>query len=328
MTLDLPNYHVLEKLGVGAESRIFRAKCMRTGKDYAVKLVKLNKPEDIDFIELLRAEHAIGSAIQHPVLRKVFELRMIRQRFRLRGAVLFMEYVDGIPMSEKEFRRPMDEVLSLFLHVAEGLYAMHSAGYVHADLKPNNILVTPSNQVKLIDFGQSSKIHAAKPRIQGTLDYMAPEQVHKAVLDQRTDVFALGAVLHRLLTGRAVPTEMNQKVTEHSQHLVGKRVQEVREMAVQDLPIGLARFIDDCCHLRPENRIPDMPAVMERIRLVRTLLAKPLTYSTSDYDDDEFGDDLDRSQIETEDALESESLQGLAKIDLSNFDFDEVDNGR
>lgn len=288
--LELPNYHILEKLGVGAESRIFRVQCMRTGKDFAVKTVTLNKSEDLGFIELLRAEHAIGTAIRHRYLREVYELRMIRRRLRLRGAVLFMEYVEGISMSDKDFRRELDGILELFGQVATGLQAMHAAGFVHADLKPNNIMVTPARRVKLIDFGQSAKIHAAKTRIQGTIDYIAPEQVQRGTLDQRTDVFGLGAALHRVLTGRPVPTEMNQTVSVHSPSLLGKRLADVRESAMQELPICIGRLIEDCCREKPEDRITDMSGVLERIRLARTILAKQSESSSAT---DEFLDDSD-----------------------------------
>jgi serine/threonine protein kinase len=307
MTIELPNYHLLEKLGVGAETRVFRARCTRTGKDYAVKIVKLTKPEDAGFIDLMRSEHAIGSVLNHPALRKVYELRMIRQRFRVRGAVLFMEYVEGVPMSDKEFRRPMDELLRLLMLAAEGLHAMHVAGYVHADLKPNNILVTPAGTVKLIDYGQSARILEPKTRVQGTIDYIAPEQVQKGVLDQRTDVFGLGAVLHRLVTGRPVPTEMNQTVSVYSQSLVGKRVSEVREYTVESLPTCVNRLIDDCCRWRPEDRIQDMPAVIERIRLARAILAKQEAAVTAgpgaldDYEDDE-------ADAHEDDAIDSDGI--------------------
>ena len=69
MAVDIPNYRIVEKLGVGAQTRIFRARCMRTGKDYTVKIVKLAKPEDASFIDLLRTELAIGSGVDHPVIR-------------------------------------------------------------------------------------------------------------------------------------------------------------------------------------------------------------------------------------------------------------------
>ena len=274
MSVDIPNYRVLEKLGEGAQSHIYRARCMRTGKDYAVKVVKVRKPEDTSFVDLLRAEHNIGSTVQHPVIRQVYEVRIMRHRFRLRGAILFMEYVDGIPMSEKGFDRPLAEVLELFREAAQGLLAMHRAGWVHADIKPNNVIVTPQNKVKLIDLGQSARIHEAKPRIQGTIDYMAPEQAQRGILDQRTDVFGLGAALHRVLTGKPVLTEMNQTVTLHSQSLVGTRITELHDRKHVELPTCVARLIQDCCETRPEDRIGDMPAFTERVNLALAILAK------------------------------------------------------
>lgn len=275
MSVDIPNYRVLEELGQGAQTHIYRARCMRTGKDYAVKIVKVVTPEHMGFVELLRSELAIGTAIDHAVVRKIHELRILRQRLRIRGAILFMEYVPGVSMAEREFKYTLDSLLGLFREVAEGLHAMHHSGYVHADLKPNNIMVMPDGHVKLIDLGQSSKIHEAKTRVQGTIDYMAPEQAQRGILDQRTDVFGLGAALYRVLTGRSVQTEMNQTVSIHSQSLAGKRVEEVRKPSEgNELPLAIGRFIDDCCRSSPTDRLRDMTAIIERIDLVRTSLAK------------------------------------------------------
>ncbi|MFQ5462812.1 MAG: serine/threonine protein kinase [Phycisphaerae bacterium] len=274
MAIDIPNYRIVEKLGVGAQSRLYRARCMRTGKDYTVKIIKIAKPEDASFVELLKAEHAIGTAVDHPVVRKVYELRIMRQRLRVRGAILFMEYVEGVAMSEKEFRRPLGDVVRLFIPVAEGLRAMHQQGFVHADLKPNNILVAADDQVKLIDLGQSCRIREAKPRIQGTIDYIAPEQVTRGVLDERTDVFGLAAALHRVATGKAVATEMNRKVTVHSQGLIGKRVSEVDQCAMENMPACVVRFIEDCCQYNPDDRLPHMTAAIERLKLAHTILSK------------------------------------------------------
>jgi len=302
MSVDIPNYRIMEQLGIGAESRVYRARCMRTGKDYTVKIVKILKPEDAGFIALLKAEYAIGSVLDHPVLRKVYELRMLRHRFRVRGAISFMEYVDGIPMSDKEFRRPIDEVLGYFVQAAEGLHAMHMAGWVHADLKPSNILVTPTGGVKLIDFGQSARINEAKTRIQGTIDYMAPEQVQRSTLDRRTDVFGLGATLHRVLIGKPIATEMNQTVSVHSQGLVGKRVSEIRTSSLSELPNCIARLIEDCCRPEPAERISDMLSFIERVRLARVILSrKPTEISDSHPSEAEV---LDEDESETLNAQE------------------------
>lgn len=297
MAVDIPNYRVIQKLGDGAQSRIFRARCMRTGKDYAVKIVKIVRPEDSSFVDLLRSELTIGSSVDHPVVRKIYELRLLRHRFRVRGAILFMEYVDGMSMRDSDFRFPLDEVLRFFSAAADGLHAMHRAGFVHADLKPGNILVTPDGAVKLIDLGQSAQINEAKPRVQGTIDYMAPEQVERGILDRRTDVFGLGAALHFVTTGKPVSTEMNQTITPYSESLVGKRLSQVRDSALAQLPACVARLIVDACHTDPAQRIPDMPAFIKRISLARTILAKQLAGNGTDaveadtYDDEEFDDE-------------------------------------
>ncbi len=300
MAVDIPNYRIIEKLGIGAQSRVFRARCMRTGKDYTVKIVKVVKPEDAGFIDLLRTEHAIGSSIDHPVIRQVYEFRPMRHRLRVHGAILFMEYVEGISMADKDFRRPLEEILRIFGEAAHGLRAMHQAGYVHADLKPSNILTTADGTIKLIDLGQSAKIHESKVRIQGTIDYMAPEQVQRGVLDQRTDVFGLGAAMHRVLTGKPVATEMNRTITLHSASLVGKRVSEINESAARRLPACVTRLIDGCCQYDPASRIPDMPTLIERIDLARTIVAKRPTNAAALDDIEESGHSQDDEDVSSQ----------------------------
>lgn len=272
MTLDLPNYRVIEKIGTGAATTVYRARCMRSGSDYAVKVVKVREPEDMKIVELMRDEHAVGSAVDHPVIRKTYEFRLLRRLTRVHGALLFMEYVPGMSMSDRAFSAPIVELLGQFARVADGLNAMHRAGFVHADLKPGNILVTPDHDVKLIDFGQSSKLGEPKPRVQGTIDYMAPEQATQSRIDQRTDVFGLGATLHRILTGKPVPTEMNQTVNPHTHRLLGKRAEQVPQIDLSGVPTCVARFIESCCHTAPEQRLLDMSAVIEKLELARSIL--------------------------------------------------------
>ncbi len=319
MAIDIPNYRVIEKLGTGAQSRIFRARCMRTGKDYTVKIIKVVRPEDASFIELLRTEHAIGSSVDHPVIRKVFELRMMRHRLRVRVAILFMEYVDGISMADNEFRRPAEEVLRITADACRGLDAMHRAGFVHADIKPNNILVTTDNAVKLIDLGQSARIHEAKIRVQGTIDYMAPEQVQRGVLDQRTDVFAIGASLHRVLTGKPIKTDMNQTITQYSQSLVGQRVSEVNESTLHQLPACVGRLINDCCTYERDDRIADMPTLIKRIDLARTIVAKRTNGDTP------LDDEQDECRIEDDEFAFDEQGDSIGDLPGMVEDADETD---
>ncbi len=287
MTLEIPNYRVVERIGSGADTAVYRARCMRSGKDYAIKTAKVRSPEDIKVIELMRDEYTVGSRVDHPVVRKVYEFRLIRQRLRTRGALLFMEYVPGISMSDKSFKASLADVLQMFSRVAEGLAAMHRAGFVHADLKPGNIIVTPEADVKLIDLGQSCKLGDVKPRIQGTIDYMAPEQAQRATIDQRTDVFGLGATLHRVLTGKPVPTEMNQTVNPHSHRLLGKRVEEAPQPVLTELPLPVAKLIDECCRSAPDERPSDITKVLQRLVLAHAVLTKPQREDELDFGDDD-----------------------------------------
>ncbi len=150
MSIDIPNYRILAKVGNGANSTLFKVRCTRTGAYYTVKNVKIHTPEDHKFLEQLKAEYTTGSQLDHATIRKVFELRYVRRRLRVMGAMLFMEYVDGVPMNGPEFSRSIPDLLQLFIRVADGLDAMHRAGFVHADLKPGNLLVDAGGQVEVL----------------------------------------------------------------------------------------------------------------------------------------------------------------------------------
>ncbi|MCP4246373.1 MAG: serine/threonine protein kinase [bacterium] len=275
MSIDIPNYRILGKLGTGANSTLLLARSMQTGARYAVKVVKVRQPEDMKFIDQLRDEHAVGSAMDHPIIRKTFELRLIRRRLtKIKSGILFMEYVDGIPLNDPEFSCPLTKLLGYFRIAAQGLLAMHRAGYVHADLKPGNILITPDERVKLIDLGQSCAIRTSKPRIQGTIDYMAPEQAALKPLDARTDVFGLGATLFKVLTGQPMSTDMNQNISLHSLGLLGKRATELQKRLEVELAAPLERLIEECCAKDPMRRPSNMKVLIDRLDMVRTILQK------------------------------------------------------
>jgi len=275
VSIDIPNFRVLSKLGDGAGSSIYLVRDVRSGARYAVKNVKVHSPEDMKLVDQLKDEYETGRLLDHPVIRKVFDLRYVRRRLRVKSAMLFMEYVDGVPMNSPDFSRSIPDLLQLFLRAAEGLTAMHRAGFVHADLKPGNLLVTPTEDLKLIDLGQSSPLNQPKSRIQGTIDYIAPEQANLEKLDQRTDVFGLGATLYKVLTGKSIPTDMNQTVSHISTRWLGKRVDERNEeFTAGPMPTPVERFIDACCQKEPARRLPDMRAVSERLELARTILLR------------------------------------------------------
>ena len=177
-------------------------------------------------------------------------------------------------MNDPEFSYKLPQLLGYFSKAAAGLQAMHHAGFVHADVKPGNILITPQKRIKLIDYGQACELGTSKTRIQGTIDYIAPEQVNREKLYPRTDVFGLGATLFKVLTGQPIPTDMNQKVSPQCLRLIGKTMSELRQQVAVELAVPIERLITDCCHQDPARRLADMKAMLDRLELVRTFIIK------------------------------------------------------
>ncbi len=272
MSLSIPNYRILEKLGTGASSTLFHISSLQGHKHYTVKYIKVHSPEDMKYIDQLKAEYTTGTSVDHPIIRKVFELRYVRRRLRVQAALLFMEYVEGMAMNSSDYTYPMVDTLEFFARAAEGIGAMHDTGFVHADLKPGNLLITPQHKVKVIDLGQSCPINTAKMRVQGTIHYMAPEQAACKVMDARTDVFGLGATLHRVVTGATIATEMNRSLGAHAPGLLGMRMDKLETPQEVDLPHSVERLIGECCAKDPADRPKDMADFAERARMARAIL--------------------------------------------------------
>ncbi len=274
MDLAIPGYSIYERLGTGARSTIWLVVNQRTGEQLALKRVVRRANEDGRYINQALTDFAVSSRVSHPVLRRSHELRRIRRLLQIRELHIVMELVEGRTLEEAGML-PVYELLRIFRQVAEGLEALHQFNHVHADIKPNNIMLANNGEVKVIDFGQSCPIGHVKKRIQGTPDYIAPEQVEKGVpLTQRTDVFNLGATLYWALTGRAYPTVMPSKKRRGGIDLVGPREAQPPEELNPEVPVALSRLVMDCCRCNPKDRPADMQEVIRRLDVVRHVLDK------------------------------------------------------
>ncbi len=263
-------YNIVEKLGVGARSQIYKVATPGTGEIFALKRVLREADEDARYLEQAITEYDVSSRLDHPYLRRSYEIKRVRSWMRLVEVQVVMEYVDGVSL---ERRRPerIGQAVDLFLKLAEGLQALHETGYVHADIKPNNVLVTADGHVKIVDFGQACPIGHRKPRIQGTPDYIAPEQVERRSLTPQTDIFNLGATLYWVLTNRPYPTLISKK-GRHGTSLV-KPVPPPHSVNPA-VPTGLSRLVMEACAYRRSDRPHDMKQVIQKLDTARHLLAK------------------------------------------------------
>ncbi|NOT02070.1 MAG: serine/threonine protein kinase [Phycisphaerales bacterium] len=262
MPRELDGYRYVGQIGVGARSTIAQVVRITSGQYFAVKRVVRRSAEDDAFLRQAENEYAVCARIDHPALRRCFELQRRKKWLRTAELLVIMEFVTGKTL---EHARPTDlaETIGVFRRVATGLNALHQAGFVHADIKPNNILLTDKREVKIIDFGQSCPIGHKKDRIQGTPDYIAPEQVRRLPLDRRTDVFNLGATLYWVLTERTYPTAIRQTVRPGSHEVVGA-TRAPKEL-LPAIPAALSTLVMDCCKDNPDERPPDMPRFIARL---------------------------------------------------------------
>ena len=265
-TLVLPGYQVMQYLGSGAKSTIWSIRELRTGTLCVLKRVVRQHPSDDRFLAQAENEHAVASQLNHPSIRKCRQIIRCRRWLRVREIRLILEYCPGLSVQQE---RPVDlpKVLDIFIHVADALNYMHRSGFLHTDMKPNNIIVAPDGLVKVIDLGHSCQVGAVKDRIQGTPDFIAPEQVHRRPLDARTDVFNFGASLYWTLTGQAI----NTVIPKRSDSILLKSeldLKPVTELNPQ-APPALASLVADCVAFNPAQRPVSMQPVQTKLEMIR-----------------------------------------------------------
>ena len=209
-------YRVRKHIGDGAWSRVYEVEDLKAHTAYALKHVVSEGEKEDRYLDQLRAEWEIGSKLDHPAIRKLVALEhqgaWLARNSRDLGLV--MELVDAAPMSDQK-RPPMPECIRVFRDVASALAHMHSKGFVHADMKPLNILYTDDRRTKVIDLGQAAKSGTMKARLQGSPGFIAPVQATELRTEKNakgketkqyepvtelTDVFNFGATMYWILT--------------------------------------------------------------------------------------------------------------------------------
>ena len=269
-TLQVPGYQVLQFLGSGARSTIWQIRDCRTNEMFALKRVVKREGSDARFLEQASNEYDVGTRLDHPSIRRMVSIRRVKRWLSLREVHLVMEYCDGRTLQDQ---RPASvaETVRIFSEAAKALAYMNAERWVHADTKPNNIIVDDQGGVKIIDMGQSCSVGTVKQRIQGTPDFIAPEQVHRRPLDGRTDMFNFAAALYWTLTGKAIPTALPKSGP-------GTLLADMNfvppEQINPEVPLPLSKLISDCIEPQPSRRLASMNEVVSRLALITHTLKR------------------------------------------------------
>ena len=257
---------VHKKLGEGGMGAVYLARHEALGKDFVVKVLKPGYAQHSRRVERFMQEARAAARLEHPNVVAVQDVGTNEQGLHY----IVMQYVEGKNLFERIRERGPHaprEAAGLVLSVARALEALHAAGVIHRDVKPENVVLTPRGEVKLIDFGLAKDLHAqlnltAPGAMIGTPVYMAPEIGRVEQIDGRADVYSLGLTFYFLLTGRP-PFEgrpLHEVIFARARLLPPERVQP-------DLPGAYRRVLGKALAWDRRERYPDAGA------LVRDLLA-------------------------------------------------------
>ena len=267
-----PGYTAVSLIGKGAGSTIHKVRHDRSGTIYALKRVQQQDDPEGRFFCQIRDEYEVGRRVAHPNVRQLHELFRTRKLLRVVELALLMEYLEGETL-DRAGLSDLNTLVKVFAAVGGALQAINHAGFVHADIKPNNIMICNNQEVKIFDLGQSCKLGTVKQRIQGTPDFIAPEQVMKLPVDERTDVFNLGATMYWCLTGKAFPTRIKSRQRAGSFDIASVRHAGTPQESYPQVPAVLSNLVMDCCRNSPASR-PGMTEVLERIKSVERVVHK------------------------------------------------------
>lgn len=279
----LGHYRIIEQIGAGGMGIVYRAHDLQLDRDVALKVLPAGTLSSSGARARFRREAMALARLNHPNIATVHE-------FGTQDDVDFLvtEYIPGITLDAKLAAGPLpqQEALTLGLQLAQGLEAAHEHGIVHRDLKPGNLRLTPKGQLKILDFGlaklsvqpddaaMTETVLREDSRL-GTLPYMAPEQVRGRQVDERSDIWAAGAVLYEMVTGQRPFSE------KHSPQLIDDILHQTPKPPTsihgQILP-GLESIIMKALDKDPERRYQSAREL--RVDLSRLL---PSTSSTSSH---------------------------------------------
>ncbi len=266
-------YEVVRRLGSGAGSTIFSVRDTNTGELRALKHVIRQEGQDKRMIEQVENEFDMSNRIDHPYVRKTYEIKRIKRLLQVREIIMLMEFCPGISLEQSPSHSLLD-LLLIFRMVADALNGMHEAGIIHCDIKPNNIILAENGSIRVIDLGQSCPVGTIKPRIQGTPDYISPEQVKRKPVTRQTDIFNLGATIYWALTGKHIPTLIPKKmdkveILSESRHTPPPAPHELKSI----IPVGVSNLVMECVKKSPRERPDNMGELISRLDLLIHMIA-------------------------------------------------------
>ena len=256
-------YEILEKIGTGGMSDVYRAKCHKLNRFVAIKVLKQEFAENENFVSKFIIEAQAAAGLMHPNIVNVYD---VGEEAGIHYIV--MELIEGITLKkyiEKKSRLSYKEAVSIAIQVSMGIEAAHNNHIIHRDIKPQNIIISKDGKVKVTDFGiaKAASSNTISSNVMGSVHYTSPEQARGGYSDEKSDVYSLGITMFEMLTGR-VPFNGETTVA-----IAIKHIQEELPYPsdfVPEIPIAVEAIVLKCCQKSPDRRYQNMAALLKDLK--------------------------------------------------------------
>lgn len=244
-------YEIVGRVGTGGMSDVYKAKDHTLGRNVAIKVLKSEFSEDMNFVTKFRTEAQSAAGLEHPNIVNIYDVGS-------ENGIHYIveEYVEGITLKdyiEKKGRLNYKEALSIAIQVSRGIQAAHEKNIIHRDIKPQNIIISTDGKVKVTDFGiaKAASENTIHSDVMGSVHYASPEQARNGYVSQKSDIYSLGIVMYEMVTGK-VPFTGESTVAVAIQHLQDEMVTPAAY--ADDLPVSLEKIILKCTQKSPDRR--------------------------------------------------------------------------
>lgn len=248
-------YEILERIGSGGMSDVYKAKCHKLNRYVAIKVLKPEYSEDKTFVSKFKAEAQAAAGLMHANIVNVYDVGEENGIY-----YIVMELVEGITLKkyiEKKGVLGVREAVSIAIQVAQGIDAAHKHNIVHRDIKPQNIIISKEGKVKVTDFGiaRAASSNTINSSVMGSVHYISPEQARGGYSDEKSDIYSFGITLYEMLTGK-VPFEGDTTVAIALQHIQDEIVSP--RQYVPEIPVSVEKIVLKCTQKRTERRYQNM----------------------------------------------------------------------
>jgi len=245
-------FRIEKRIASGGMADVYLGEDIELNRKVAVKILSSNYAGDRNFVARFKSEATILARLNHPNIVEIYGWGKFDSSY-----YIVMEYVSGTSLKELIDRKgPIDPDIAagFALQICDALGAAHQNSLIHRDIKPQNILITPENNVKVTDFGIAKSINTDVTRtlnIIGTAHYISPEQARGDILDNRTDIYSLGVVMYEMLTGD-LPFRGDTSIDISLKHINEKPVSPSK--IIYDIPKNIEKIVLTCLKKEPSER--------------------------------------------------------------------------